>query len=144
MTGREDKLGLGAAAPWPVFECLISEEWRDPGHLTEILVSKEPPFGGVVCCVFLVDLGCLGPKEGFVTQFRTKAEYERRFRSLMTSRGPMVPVEFSPCREGPPGVHGVLARAWFRGPSGRSACLECLGESGRRRQVPGAGPPGGR
>ncbi|MFW5803040.1 MAG: hypothetical protein ACOCWJ_03895, partial [Verrucomicrobiota bacterium] len=85
---------MKTAAQWPVFECLISECWRDTANLTEILISKEPPFGGVACCVFLVDLGCLGPKQGFVTQFRTKAEYEHELRSLMMSRNPMFQADY--------------------------------------------------
>jgi len=40
----ERKLGLGAGASWPVFECMISAWWRDPSHLTHILVAKAPPF----------------------------------------------------------------------------------------------------
>ncbi|MCF7733306.1 MAG: hypothetical protein K9N23_16575 [Akkermansiaceae bacterium] len=42
------------------------------------------------CCVFLVDLGCLGPKAAFVTQFRTRAEYESEFRQLMMGQHPMI------------------------------------------------------
>ena len=90
----ERKLGLEAAALWPVFECLISACWQDPTNLTHILVAKEPPFGGVICCVFLVDLACLGPKEAFVTQFRTRGQYETEFRTIMTNREPMIPVEY--------------------------------------------------
>lgn len=90
----EPKIGLEAAAPWPVFESLVSEGWRDTTSLTEILVSKTPPFGGVVSCMFQIDLGCLGPKQGFVSQFRTKEEYDREFRSMVTSRTPMVRAEY--------------------------------------------------
>lgn len=88
------KLGLEAAALWPVFECLISTGWQAPTNLTHILVAKEPPFGGVICCVFLVDLGCLGPKQAFVTQFRTRGQYETEFRAIMMNREPMIPVEY--------------------------------------------------
>ena len=85
---------MEAAASWPVFECLISAGWQDPIKLTNLVVAKEPPFGGVVCCVFLVDLGCLGPKEAFVTQFRTRAQYETEFRAVMMNHEPMVPTEY--------------------------------------------------
>lgn len=91
--GRQS-LGLEAAASWPVFECLVSPSWRDTKGLTQILVAKTSPFGGVVACVFLVDPGCLGLKDGFVTQFRTKPEYSRRLRAEMMSRHPMVTAEF--------------------------------------------------
>lgn len=83
-------LGVDAAAPWKVFECLVSSWWRDTTKLTEILIAKEPPFGGVVTCMFLVDLGCLGPKQAFVSQFRTKPLYESEFRDVMIARNPLV------------------------------------------------------
>jgi hypothetical protein len=91
---QERKLEFGAATAWPVFECLISAGWRNTAQLTHIIIAKEPPFGGAVCCVFLVDLGCLGPKSAFVTQFRTRVEYETEFRSLMTNQHPMIPIEY--------------------------------------------------
>ena len=91
----ERKLGLDAAAGWPVFECLVSECWRDTTTLTEILIAKEPPFGGIVACVFLVDLGCLGPKNGFVTQFRTIEEYKTIFRTMMTGRNPKISTDYA-------------------------------------------------
>jgi hypothetical protein len=91
---REGTLELSVAASWPVSECLISASWRDTTTLAEILISKTPPFGGIVSCVFLVDLGCLGPKQAFVTQFRTRAEYEREFLPKMTSRNPKIHAEY--------------------------------------------------
>ncbi len=95
-SSREGSLALEAAATWPIFECLISRNWRDnTGNLTELLISKEPPFGGVVSCLFLVDLGCLGPKQSFVTQFRTRKQYECEFRSMIIGRSPMISAEYS-------------------------------------------------
>ena len=79
---------------WPIFECFISRWWRETKKLTEILIAKEPPFGGVVTSVFLVDLGCLGLKQGFVSQFRTRSEYEANFRTMMMARNPMIQVEY--------------------------------------------------
>jgi hypothetical protein len=93
-SSTQRELGLEAAALWPVFECLITTTWQEPTNLAHILVAKEPPFGGVVCCVFLVDLACLGPKEAFVTQFRTRDEYGAEFRPLMMNRYPMIPIEY--------------------------------------------------
>jgi hypothetical protein len=89
------QLGLAEAAPWRIFECLISSCWRDTTALTTILIAKEPPFGGVVTCVFLVDLGCLGPKQAFVSQFQTKRQYAAGFRASMTAQEPMVSATYS-------------------------------------------------
>lgn len=91
----DKKLGLENAAPWPVIECLISSHWPDNMRLTDILITKKPPFDGVVCCAFQVDLGCMGPKQAFVTQFRTFSEYENRFRSSMMNRGINKKVDYS-------------------------------------------------
>jgi hypothetical protein len=93
-TSKKRELDLNAAASWPVWECLVRKNWRDTFVLAEILVSKTPPFGGVVSCMFLVDLACLGPKQGFVTQFPTQEKYEREFRTLMTDSIPMTGVNF--------------------------------------------------
>lgn len=90
----DNLLGLEAAATWRVFECLISAWWHDTTKLTHILVAKEPPFGGVVCCVFLVDLGCLGPKQALVSQFQTRSQYETSFRSIMMGQHPMISMEY--------------------------------------------------
>ena len=88
-------LEFEAAVSWPVFECLVSSDWRDTSKLTEILIAKEPPFGGVVTGAFLVDLGCLGLKEGFVSQFRFRRDYEDGFRSMMLARESLIPAQFS-------------------------------------------------
>ena len=45
--------------------------------------------------MFLVDPGCLGLKQGFVSQFQTRAEYETGFRTMIMARKPMVSVSFS-------------------------------------------------
>lgn len=90
----DNTLSLHKAAPWPVLEALIAAGWRDTGRLSEILVAKSPPFGGVVACVFLVDLGCLGPKQGFVSQFSNRREYQERFRALMLERCDLQPVAY--------------------------------------------------
>ena len=43
----------------------------------------------------LVDLGCLGPKQAFVSQFRTKRQYELEFRAIMTAQEPMVVASYA-------------------------------------------------
>jgi hypothetical protein len=47
---------------WPLHECLLTERWRDPDELVQILVSRRGPQGQVATAAFLVDLGCLGVK----------------------------------------------------------------------------------
>jgi hypothetical protein len=43
-------------------ECLLTEQWRDPDEIIQILIARRGPQGQVATGVFLVDLGCLGVK----------------------------------------------------------------------------------
>jgi len=52
-------------AEYPVHGCWISERWQDPGALVQLAVARERPGGDLVTGVLLVDLGCLGMKNGF-------------------------------------------------------------------------------
>ena len=56
-----------AAMKWPMFSCLISSHWRDTGALVQVIVtrSRDSDEPGPMCVGdFLVDLGCLGLKNG--------------------------------------------------------------------------------
>lgn len=64
------------AGEWPLEECLISKEWRKPGEIIQILISRRGPLGQIGVGMFLVDLGCLGIKNAFGYQVDT-AEYAR-------------------------------------------------------------------
>ena len=64
------------AAGWPLHECLITAEWRNPQEITQIVVARRAPSGEVVCGVFLVDLACLGVKNVIASEFGSVAQYE--------------------------------------------------------------------
>ncbi len=52
---------------WPFHEVLVSESWQGIGQLTQLIVSRRAePTGDIVAGVLLVDLGCLGVKNGFL------------------------------------------------------------------------------
>jgi hypothetical protein len=61
-------------AQWPIHEVLIPEDWQTPCTLLQVLVSRRSPQGDLVAGLFLVDLGCLGLKNGFLTLV-TEHEY---------------------------------------------------------------------
>ena len=85
-TGRG---ALREASHWPLYECLISRSWQEPGELTQILVARSSPVGGIAVAGFLVDLGCLGVKDALFHLFFTTGEYEE-FRRSYTGRQPMI------------------------------------------------------
>lgn len=66
-----------------------SQSWRDTTQLTQIVVARRAPDGRVAAGVFLVDLACLGVKDGFARLFNSRWEYERELRSRITESQPM-------------------------------------------------------
>ncbi len=60
--------GMPLDAPqWPLLECRVEKSWHKPGSLVTVLVARRGPTGDIAAGVFLVDLGCLGAKNGFMT-----------------------------------------------------------------------------
>jgi hypothetical protein len=82
---------IKAASGWPLHECLISENWKEPGELVQILLARQSPTTAEIgVSLFLVDLGCLGVKDAMTRVFRTRAEYERDLRLNVMARGSFV------------------------------------------------------
>jgi hypothetical protein len=77
---------IRSAAKWPLYECLISRDWEEPGELVQILVARSSPEGAIGASVFLVDLGCLGVKNAFTRYFLSRGEYEALRRSISESQ----------------------------------------------------------
>ncbi len=76
-------------ADWPIHEVLIPDEWQTPCSLLQMLVSRRSPEGDLVAGLFLVDLGCLGLKNGFLTLV-TGHEYDQivsKYRSAQRMLG---------------------------------------------------------
>jgi hypothetical protein len=87
---RSNRGWLRASADWPLHECLVAEQWRDPGAIVQILVSRRSPQGQVAAGVFLVDLGCLGVKNAFGRFFSTQGEYAAELRNDLLSSQEMI------------------------------------------------------
>ncbi len=80
---------LRESGQWPLLECLVSENWQDTTQLTQIVVARQAPDGQVAAGVFLIDLACLGVKDGFARLFPSRREYERQLRSRIEERQAM-------------------------------------------------------
>lgn len=63
-TGRDMPLD---APTWPIAECRVARCWRTPGSLVPVVVARRGPAGEIAAGVFLIDMGCLGAKNGFMT-----------------------------------------------------------------------------
>ncbi len=74
---------LRQAPEWPLYECLITKDWQRPGEIVQALVARQSPAGTIAAGVFLIDLGCLGLKNGFVRLFDSAEEYRRKLRQLI-------------------------------------------------------------
>ena len=69
-----------------MLECLISAEWRNTMSLCQILVARQAPAGHVGTGTFLVDLACLGLKNGFLSRFRSPLDYQSSLRTKLLER----------------------------------------------------------
>jgi hypothetical protein len=59
------KIGLvKRAKEFPIYECLISDDWENNG-LVRILLSRRQPNSNLIIGVYLVDVYCLGLKNTF-------------------------------------------------------------------------------
>ena len=85
---------LRASGKWPLYECLLTEEWQEERAITQILVARRSPSGQIATGTFLVDLGCLGVKSAFGRLFDSRREYEE-LRNGMMSRQNMIKADLN-------------------------------------------------
>jgi len=81
------------AGSWPLYECLITEDWREEGQIIQIGVVRRSPQGEMAVGGFLVDLGCLGVKNAMAISFPTIGDYRRRYRNSLMKSQPMTTCE---------------------------------------------------
>ena len=75
---------------WPLYECLLSQEWQKEHAITQILVARRSPIGQIATGTFLVDLGCLGVKNAFASLFNLRQEYEQKLRADVMASQSMI------------------------------------------------------
>ncbi len=69
----------GQAGKWPLMECLVSESWQDTNRIAQVVVARQSAEGHIAVGSFLMDLACLGAKNGMLLLFGSKSEYRREF-----------------------------------------------------------------
>ena len=66
------------AEGWPLYECRAGGRWSEPDGLCQVIVARRSPQGRIIAGALMVDLACLGLKNGFVKAFRSVQDYEQR------------------------------------------------------------------
>ena len=70
------------ARTYPVFECLISDNWqKDDMGLIEILLARQQPDGDICFGVYLIDKYCLGLKNTYANAGFSRTRYQNEVRS---------------------------------------------------------------
>lgn len=80
------------ARTFPLFECLISNNWqKDDMGLVEILLARKQPDGDICFGSYLVDKYCLGLKSTYANAGFSLSRYENEVRGRVFHE--LVPVE---------------------------------------------------
>ncbi len=80
------------ARTFPLFECLISDNWqKDDMGLVQILLARQQPDGDICFGVYLIDKYCLGLKNTFANANFSQTRYENDVRDRIFRE--QVPVE---------------------------------------------------
>ncbi|GJM41758.1 MAG: hypothetical protein DHS20C20_20400 [Ardenticatenaceae bacterium] len=87
------KMVLREAVNWPLYECLISKEWRDTHQLAQVVVTRRGAAGYIVVAGFMLDLGCLGIKDALTIGFATEARYRNEYKSHLLASQEMMPCD---------------------------------------------------
>ena len=75
------------AVRWPVLECLVSEHWGDGRSLATVIVARRRDGQGLIAmALFLMDLQCLGGKNGFAAMF-DPSRYRSTCAAAMEAQG---------------------------------------------------------
>ena len=95
LTPSSPQAILRRARSYPLYECLISDNWnkKDSKGLVEVLVAREQPDGDICFGVYLVDTFCLGLKNTFANAGFSRSRYQNEVRNKVFRAGK--PVECS-------------------------------------------------
>jgi len=70
---------LTRALKWPLMECWVNADWKDPTQLNQVIVARRNPMTGEVYAgVYLVDRACLGVKDAYPANFVSAGEFRRK------------------------------------------------------------------
>ena len=95
LTPSSPKAILRNARNYPLYECLISDNWnkKETGGLVEVLVARQQPDGDICFGVYLIDTYCLGLKNTFVNAGFSRSRYINELHNRIFRAGK--PVECS-------------------------------------------------
>ena len=90
---------LRRARSYPLYECLISDNWnkKETSGLVEVLVARQQPDGDICFGVYLIDIYCLGLKNTFANAGFSHSRYLNDVRNKVFRAGKPVecPVELA-------------------------------------------------
>ncbi len=95
LTPSSPKAILRHARSYPLYECLISDNWnkKETNGLIEVLVARQQPDGDICFGVYLIDTFCLGLKNTFANAGFSRSRYMNEVRNRIFRAGK--PVECS-------------------------------------------------
>ncbi len=96
LSSHARKAILRASLAWPVLECWVNKNWRDPLELNQVIVSRQSPVTGeVVAALFLVDRACLGVKNAHTANFINARAFRQDLVALLSRNQELVKVDFN-------------------------------------------------
>jgi hypothetical protein len=92
LTSSSPQAILRRARTFPLYECLISDNWnkKDNMGLVEVLVARQQPDGNICFGVYLVDTFCLGLKNTFANADFSRSRYQSEIRNKIFRAGKSV------------------------------------------------------
>ena len=74
---------LRQSGDWPLREVLVSENWTDPKELVQVLIARQSAANQIAVGLFLVDLACLGVKNGYARLVNSFSEYQKLRQEIL-------------------------------------------------------------
>jgi hypothetical protein len=95
LTPSSPQAILRRARTYPIYECLISDNWnkKDSKGLVEVLIARKQPDDNICFGVYLIDVYCLGLKNTFANTDFSRSRYQSEIRNKIFRAGK--PVECS-------------------------------------------------
>ncbi|HXX78263.1 MAG TPA: hypothetical protein VEI53_07220 [Ktedonobacteraceae bacterium] len=89
LTLSSPKAILRQARSYPLYECLISDNWdkKENSGLVQILIAREQPDGDICFGVYLIDTYCLGLKNTFANAGFSHSRYMSEIRNNIFRAG---------------------------------------------------------
>jgi len=75
---------------WPLHECLITANWRNTEEIIQVLIARRSSRGEIGAAFMLIDLACLGLKNGATLRLPTLEAFELGIRDRMAENQELV------------------------------------------------------